>query len=163
MKLREGKIYIHIVVATVLLLLGGFMITVAHSPAPRVEPVQMEIIDPFLSEISTLMLSDEDVYGRELELDKRVLLLYGGTCSECSLKQIDFDLIPVDEFDETVILYSAKIADIKKALPKHEKIKFVSELKPEIVGELSPQWTGRWYVFESGKLVDFQKDGGEQP
>lgn len=123
----------------------------------------LKIMSPTLSALSDLHLSGKDVHDRKIPLGGRVLLIYGGDCSSCSLRQIDYAKLPYSGFDAVVVVYGASKEDVLQQFPASGKAFILSDLTEAASSELAAQWPGRWYKFEQGILTSWQKEQTESP
>jgi hypothetical protein len=111
-----------------------------------------------------ISLPEKDAFGRSIGLNGSTLLIYGGPCSECTLKSVNFSALPTDRHETVVVLFEGENVDIpKKFKGKFPKVRFVASFDPKFISSLNPAWIGRWYLLKSGRLVDIQQDINQTP
>lgn len=123
----------------------------------------LRINHPTVKTFADLQLPQFDIHEREIPTNGRVLLIYGGNCPLCSLRQIDYTKLPYPDFDAVIVVYSASKKDVLQQFPTQGEAFILSDLTEEASSELTAQWPGRWYKFEQGILTSWQKEQTEAP
>lgn len=93
-------------------------------------------------------------YGGEA----RALVIYGGSCSSCSLKSIDIEQLPYSTFSRIFIVYDgAPTPDILRRAIAHPGLTLQSELHRRPLARYAPAWVGQWFVFKRGVLSGYAR------
>ncbi len=115
--------------------------------------------DPPLGAV--IYLPVRDLYGKRLDLGREKkrgtipsLLVYAGTCSECSLRAFNPMSIEADSYYRTIVLYDSGAADIPgyfRRLPHNFLI--ISDPSGKYSQMLNPAWSPRFYLLDSDNCL----------
>lgn len=103
-------------------------------------------------------LPKNDVFGRKIADDgSAVLLVYGGSCTSCSIHHLDFGRLPFGRYPEIILLFDSPPQDILRSLAAiNPKLRLIADPAGELCDQLKASWGGRWYELEGGKLANVQ-------
>ncbi len=142
----------------------GFALT--HSPSPefRWRSAGFDLsLDPKLGTL--LVLPESDVHGRPLRMESsRVLVVYAGTCSGCSVQAVDTEKLPTTRYEQIVLIHrgtDTEVRQLRRETPP--SVRTVSDPSGSFVRALNAQWAGRWYEYRAGRLARLQRNLEDPP
>lgn len=117
------------------------------------DPVQGQLVE--LLEIPT-----KDALGRRIASSTRDdLFVCGGSCTGCSLNAVSFSKLPTSEFERIFVFYQSDLETILKTfsiLEVPSNVYLLVDEDEHLRGALNAEWTGRWYVMRSKRVVKIQ-------
>lgn len=117
--------------------------------------------DPILG--APLALGPTDVTGRPFSPRGRLLVIFGGACTSCSLRTVAPRSLPERSGVNYAVVYVSQIRDDVVAETRgRDDVWLFSRPMWEIESGLFPRWVGRWYVFQDGRLVRFASEPGAE-
>lgn len=117
--------------------------------------------DPKVGDV--VALPPRDIFGRDVkEALKRgkSLVIYGGSCSDCSLKVFDYRRILTSGYGSVILVFRDKEEVVKEKLGALEKdFYMVLDDEDRRLGKfLNAFWTPRFFLLdEHSRIVDFQR------
>jgi hypothetical protein len=103
-----------------------------------------------------------DAFGRETTKYGATLVIYGGTCNDCSLNGLDLTKIPHDAYDQVLLLFD----DLPNMLPERFRtlppnVRVHADPERGLQSKLNAIWLGRHYQIVDGSLVHIQTSPDE--
>jgi hypothetical protein len=139
----------------------------SHGSTPDTLPAFFDrSLDPPAGEqIVEPLLNGRDVYGRVLPPRQKVLVVYGGTCSSCSLAQVSPASILRHPGFAICIVFDADKGDVLKQLGKVATTDILVFADPtaRLSTSSNAAWAGRWYMYDRGRLKQVQQRPEERP
>jgi hypothetical protein len=123
-------------------------------------------LDPPIGERLLELLPDgPDVYGRMLPHRQQILVVYGGTCSSCSLAQVSPSSFGKHPGFTICLVFDADRDDVLEQLGKEAPagVLVFSDPTAHFSMRSNAAWVGRWYMFDQGRLKQVQQRPEESP
>lgn len=123
-------------------------------------------LDPPVGEqLLELLPNGSDVYGRVLPPRQKVLVVYGGTCSSCSLAQVSPSSIGKSPGFTSCLVFDSDRDDVLEQLGKEAPagVLVFSDPTAHFSMRSNAAWVGRWYMFDQGRLKQVQQRPEESP
>ena len=113
---------------------------------------------------SRITLPGHDVDNRGIGLAQgKVLVVYAGACTSCSLNAVDPTVLPFKAFDQIVLVFSATPQEVPKALRSvNDKLRLIADPHLDLTTSLNALWVGRWYEYIDGTLMRMQRSADEK-
>lgn len=120
---------------------------------------------PLGSPLPAVLAVRHDVYGRAVPDQSETLVVYGGTCSDCSLAQVSPKSLPSKAPGTTWMVFDVDPTEVVKSLGKAPPSNVLVFADPRASFSLSANaaWVGRWYKYRSGSLAAVQREPQEPP
>ncbi len=111
---------------------------------------------------TTILLPRIDALGRSLQVDHAsgpLLLIYGGTCSECSAKHISVEKIRGEGYSLVVVAYGGEEESLPKAaLQRAGNFRVIADSKNILIRSPNAMWYPRAYLLDGRRrLLGMQK------
>lgn len=137
---------------------GDYGIRLAQTCPPR----NLTASDPPLG--TEVTLPPTDVFGQSIARETKSLIVYGGTCSGCTLNSVNPYRLRNAPFKQTIIVYLADRERVLAEVPITEgKVRVIADPNGLTVQQLRPESAPRFYIVEGSKLVSIWKETDKWP
>src|SRR5579872_939916 len=102
---------------------------------------------------TAVVLPTTDMFGTSINPQARTLLVFGGSCSQCSLNAVPPSRLKNAPESQVVLLYVSSERQLKETFKAPDsKVRVVADPKGALVSVLGAQSAPRFYVLDHGAL-----------
>lgn len=111
-----------------------------------------------------VLLPSRDYVGRSVDPNQRTLLVFGGSCTGCSLNSVKPADVEKAPFEQIVFVYVGSEKQLVAQFGSKPNRALIIADKFDSIGEsLGAKTAPRFYVLEGGELKDIWKDTDSKP
>jgi len=106
-----------------------------------------------------VLLPKSDLFHDPVKPMAPTLLVFAGSCSQCSLKSVPPSMLQHSKMDQVILLYLSSEKQLKQTFAKADpKVRIIADPKGEIVGALGAESAPRFYLVKGAALTSIWKD-----
>lgn len=138
---------------------GAIVITTMQPLLPKEAPRNARRIGDPPSRL-VIDLPRRDALGRLIDPNTGpTFLIYGGSCTECSLNRLRWDKVPFARYSQVIVFFDAYPNDIpQKVAGLSANLRLVADPSGKLCVVLKAAWLGRWYELLGPRVVNWQRD-----
>jgi hypothetical protein len=136
----------------------GFIAKAAMESRPtQTQPLDLTSHDAKLG--SFVGLPPKDLFGHPIRSGCKTLLVFAGSCSQCSLKSVPAEKLRHAPEEQVVMVYLSSEKQLLETFTAPDpRVLLVSDPKGAIVGRLGAVSAPRFYLMEGSRISNIWKD-----
>lgn len=108
---------------------------------------------------TSIRLPNRDVFGAPIDPLEKTLIVFGGSCTGCSLNSVDPNQLAKLGFPQIVLIYAASETQIQTQVSKLNKdIRVLADPSADLVHKLGAVSAPRFYLLDDSRVVNVCKD-----